>query len=170
MNKVKIILATAVVALTFSTSQLALANAIVVLKAEQAIFATAKAIALGKNLSAQLEPQAVRFDAMGKKLQALQQRFVADKDLMSSDELQTLQAEIQTLNGEYQGLQQYLANAKVGAEQEFLASMRPALDKVLRELIEKNNISLIINGQSVIYNSAGIDITAKVVELLNLEP
>ena len=170
MNKVKIILATAVVALTFSTSQLALANAIVVLKAEQAIFATAKAIALGKNLSAQLEPQAVRFDAMGKKLQALQQRFVADKDLMSSDELQTLQAEIQTLNGEYQGLQQYLANAKVGAEQEFLASMRPALDKVLREWIEKNNISLIINGQSVIYNSAGIDITPKVVELLNLEP
>jgi|TARA_B110000305_G_C19351160_1_gene594328 Skp family chaperone for outer membrane proteins len=170
MNKVKIILATAVFALTFSTSQLALANAIVVLKAEQAIFATAKAIALGKNLSAQLEPQAVRFDAMGKKLQALQQRFVADKDLMSSDELQTLQAEIQTLNGEYQGLQQYLANAKVGAEQEFLANMRPALDKVLRELIEKNNISLIINGQSVIYNSAGIDITPKVVELLNLEP
>jgi Skp family chaperone for outer membrane proteins len=170
MNKVKIILATAVFALTFSTSQLALANAIVVLKAEQAIFATAKAIALGQNLSAQLEPQAVRFDAMGKKLQALQQRFVADKDLMSSDELQTLQAEIQTLNGEYQGLQQYLANAKVGAEQEFLASMRPALDKVLRELIEKNNISLIINGQSVIYNSAGIDITPKVVELLNLEP
>jgi Skp family chaperone for outer membrane proteins len=170
MNKVKIILATAVFALTFSTSQLALANAIVVLKAEQAIFATAKAIALGKNLSAQLEPQAVRFDAMGKKLLALQQRFVADKDLMSSDELQTLQAEIQTLNGEYQGLQQYLANAKVGAEQEFLASMRPALDKVLRELIEKNNISLIINGQSVIYNSAGIDITPKVVELLNLEP
>ena len=49
MNKVKIILATAVFALTFSTSQLALANAIVVLKAEQAIFATAKAIALGKN-------------------------------------------------------------------------------------------------------------------------
>ena len=170
MNKVKIILATAVFALTFSTSQLALANAIVVLKAEQAIFATAKAIALGQTLSAQLEPQAVRFDAMGKKLQALQQRFVADKDLMSSDELQTLQAEIQTLNGEYQGLQQYLANAKVGAEQEFLASMRPALDKVLRELIEKNNISLIINGQSVIYNSAGIDITPKVVELLNLEP
>ena len=170
MNKVKIILATAVFALTFSTSQLALANAIVVLKAEQAIFATAKAITLGQNLSAQLEPQAVRFDAMGKKLQALQQRFVADKDLMSSDELQTLQAEIQTLNGEYQGLQQYLANAKVGAEQEFLASMRPALDKVLRELIEKNNISLIINGQSVIYNSAGIDITPKVVELLNLEP
>jgi len=170
MNKVKIILAIAVFALTFSTSQLALANAIVVLKAEQAIFATAKAIALGQNLSAQLEPQAVRFDAMGKKLQALQQRFVADKDLMSSDELQTLQAEIQTLNVEYQGLQQYLTNAKVGAEQEFLASMRPALDKVLRELIEKNNISLIINGQSVIYNSAGIDITPKVVELLNLEP
>ena len=48
--------------------------------------------------------------------------------------------------------------------------MRPALDKVLRQLIEENNISLIINAQSVIYNAAGIDITPKVVELLNLEP
>jgi Skp family chaperone for outer membrane proteins len=170
MNKVKIMLATAVLALTFSTSQLALANAIVVLKAEQAIFATAKAIALGQSLSAQLEPQAVRFEAMGKKLQALQQRFVADKDLMSSDELKALQTEIQALSNEHQQLQQYLTNAKVGAEQEFLASMRPALDKVLRQLIEENNISLIINGQSVIYNSEGIDITPKVVELLNLEP
>tara|TARA_B110000503_G_scaffold35257_1_gene57627 strand:+ start:609 stop:1121 length:513 start_codon:yes stop_codon:yes gene_type:complete len=170
MNKVKIMLATAVLALTFSTSQLALANAIVVLKAEQAIFATAKAIALGQSLSAQLEPQAVRFEAMGKKLQALQQRFVADKDLMSSDELKALETEIQALSNEHQQLQQYLTNAKVGAEQEFLASMRPALDKVLRQLIEENNISLIINGQSVIYNSEGIDITPKVVELLNLEP
>ena len=170
MNKVKIMLATAVLALTFSTSQLALANPIVVLKAEQAIFATAKAIALGQSLSAQLEPQAVRFEAMGKKLQALQQRFVADKDLMSSDELKALETEIQALSNEHQQLQQYLTNAKVGAEQEFLASMRPALDKVLRQLIEENNISLIINGQSVIYNSEGIDITPKVVELLNLEP
>jgi outer membrane protein len=58
----------------------------------------------------------------------------------------------------------------VQTEQEFLASMRPALDNVLRKLIEENEISLIINGQSVIYNAAGIDITGKVVELLNLEP
>ena len=48
--------------------------------------------------------------------------------------------------------------------------MRPALDKVLRQLIKANNISLIVNGQSVIYNSDAIDITSKVVELLNLEP
>jgi len=41
---------------------------------------------------------------------------------------------------------------------------------VLRQLIAKNNISLIVNGKSVIYNAAGIDITPKVVELLNLEP
>jgi len=65
---------------------------------------------------------------------------------------------------------QYLTNVKVKAEQEFLASMRPELDRVLRRLIEENNISLIINGQSVIYNTASIDITPKVIELLNLEP
>ncbi len=170
MDKVKLIFNTVAFVLCLSLPQWVLANAIVVLKVEQAIFATGKAIALGKSLSAKLEPQALRFDTIGKKLQATQQRMVADKDLMSSDEVQQLEADIQTLTIEFQQLQQYLKNAKAQAEQEFLASMRPALDKVLRQLIKANNISLIVNGQSVIYNSDAIDITPKVVELLNLEP
>jgi outer membrane protein len=107
---------------------------------------------------------------MGLELQALKQRFEADKDLMSSDEVKKITLEIQGLGNEYKQLKQYLANVKAQAEQEFLASMRPALDRVLRRLIEENNISLIINGQSVIYNTASIDITPKVIELLNLEP
>ena len=170
MNKVKKVLIAAAFVITLSAPQLAIAEAIVVLKAEQAIFATGKAIALGQQLSVQLKPQTTRYDAMGAELQALQQRFEADQDLMSSDEAGKLKAEIQALNAEYQQLQQYLSNMKAQAEQEFLVSMRPALDKVLRQLIAENNISLIINGQSVIYNAAGIDITPKVVELLNLEP
>jgi len=170
MNKVKKALAAATFAIALSAPQWAIAETIVVLKAEQAIFATEKAIALGQQLSAQLKPQTTRYDAMGLELQALQQRFEADKDLMSSDEAQKLKVEIQALNNEYQQLQRYLSNVKAQAEQEFLANMRPALDKVLRQLIAENNISLIINGQSVIYNAAGIDITPKVVELLNLEP
>lgn len=170
MNKMKKALTAAAFAITLSAPQWAIAETIVVLKAEQAIFATGKAIALGQQLSAQLKPQTTRYDAMGLELQALQQRFEADKDLMSSDEAQKLTIEIQALGAEYQQLQQYLTNVKARAEQEFLANTRPALDKVLRQLIAENNISLIINGQSVIYNAAGIDITPKVVELLNLEP
>jgi len=170
MNKVKKALTAAAFAITLSAPQWVIAEAIVVLKAEQAMFATEKAIALGQQLSAQLKPQTTRYDAMGLELQALRQRFEADQDLMSGDEAQKLKIEIQALNAEYQQLQQYLSNVKAQAEQNFLASMRPALDKVLRQLIAENNISLIINSQSVIYNAAGIDITPRVVELLNLEP
>tara|TARA_B110000495_G_C22840752_1_gene490358 strand:- start:21 stop:533 length:513 start_codon:yes stop_codon:yes gene_type:complete len=170
MNKVKKALTAAAFAITLSAPQWVIAEAIVVLKAEQAMFATEKAIALGQQLSAQLKPQTTRYDAMGLELQALRQRFEADQDLMSGDEAQKLKIEIQALNAEYQQLQQYLSNVKAQAEQNFLASMRPALDKVLRQLIAENNISLIINNQSVIYNAAGIDITPRVVELLNLEP
>ena len=170
MNKVKIMIVAAAFAVTLSTPQLAIANIIVVLKAKKAMFATEKAIALGQNLSAQLKPQTIRLDAMGQELQALQQRLEADKDIMSNDEVQKLQAEIQTVSVEYQKLKQYLSNVKLQVEQEFLANMRPVLDKVLRQLVEENDISLIINGQSAIYSAAGIDITSKVVELLNLEP
>ncbi|MGY8839260.1 MAG: OmpH family outer membrane protein [Pseudomonadales bacterium] len=170
MNKVKIMIVAAAFAVTLSTPQLAIANIIVVLKAKKAMFASEKAIALGQNLSAQLKPQTIRLDAMGQELQALQQRLEADKDIMSNDEVQKLQTEIQAVSIEYQKLKQYLSNVKLQVEQEFLANMRPVLDKVLRQLVEENDISLIINGQSAIYNAAGIDITSKVVELLNLEP
>lgn len=170
MNKVKKILTATAVVIALVGPQLAKAESIVVLKPEKAMFATDKAVALGQQLSAKLKPQAMRFEAMSKELQALQQRFEADKDLMSSDEVQKFQAKIQNLSVDYQQLQQYLSNSKLQAEQQFLSTMRPLLDKVLRQLIKENDISLIINGQSVIYNTAGIDVTAKVVELLNLEP
>ena len=170
MNKFPRILGSALLAMSLVVPALAHAETIVVLKPEQAMFATEKAIALGHQLSAELKPQTTRFDAMGVELQALQQRLQADKDLMSAAEVQALQGEIQALAAEYQQLQNYLSNTKLKIEQEFLAKMRPALDKILRQLIEENNISLIINGQSVIYNASGIDITPKVVELLNLEP
>ena len=170
MNKVERLLTAAAFAISLSAPQWAMAEAIVVLKAEQAMFATQKAIVLGQQLSSQLKPQTTRYDAMGQKLQALKQRVEADKDLMSSNEAQKITLEIQGLSNEYNQLKQYLTNVKAQAEQEFLASMRPALDRVLRRLIEENNISLIINGQSVIYNTASIDITPNVIELLNLEP
>ncbi len=170
MNKVERLFTAAALAIALSAPQWALAEAIVVLKAEQAMFATQKAIVLGQQLTAQLKPQTTRYDAMGQELQALKQRFEADKDLMSTDEAQKITLEIQGISNEYKQPKQYLSNVKVQAEQEFLASMRPALDRVLRRLIEENNISLIMNGQSVIYNTASIDITPNVIELLNLEP
>ena len=169
MNRIEKI----VIAMTFTVTllgpQLAIAQGIFVLKAEQAIFATQKALALGQQVSAQLKPQVVRFDSMGKELQALQQRLETDKDLMSDDEVLQIKTQIQNLNAEYQQLQQYLSNAKLQAEQNFLTSMRPALDKVLGQFIKDNNPSVIINGNSVIYNATSVDITSKVVELLNLE-
>ncbi|MCO4837432.1 MAG: OmpH family outer membrane protein [Oceanospirillaceae bacterium] len=170
MKKFKKLLVASVFFTSLVGPQLVIAEGVFVLKAEQAIFATQKALALGQQVSAQLKPQVVRFDAMGGQLQALQQRLEADKELMSDDEVLQMKTQIQNLNMEYQQLQQYLSNAKLQAEQNFLTSMRPALDKVLGQFIKDNAPALIINGNSVIYSVQSVDITPTVVELLNLEP
>jgi outer membrane protein len=170
MNKLARMVALISLAVALLVPQIVNAEAIVVLKPEQAMFATDKAIALGQQLSAQLKPQTSRLDDMVQELQALQQRLQADKDLLSSAEVEALENQIKILGNEHQQLNNYLANIKGQTEQEFLAKMRPVLDKVLRQLIEANAISLIINGQSTIYHTAAMDITSKVVELLNLEP
>jgi len=170
MNKLARMVVLISLAVALLVPQIVNAEAIVVLKPEQAMFATDKAIALGQQLSAQLKPQTSRLDDMVQELQALQQRLQADKDLLSSAEVEALENQIKILGNEHQQLNNYLANIKGQTEQEFLAKMRPVLDKVLRQLIEANAISLIINGESTIYHTAAMDITPKVVELLNLEP
>ncbi|WP_315982403.1 OmpH family outer membrane protein [Aliamphritea spongicola] len=45
--------------------------------------------------------------------------------------------------------------------------MRPRLDAVIRDMIEKGGYDVVINKQSTIYAKPELDITAKVVELLN---
>ena len=109
MNKMERLLTAAAFAFALSAPQWAVAEVIVVLKAEQAMFATQKAILLGQQLSAQLKPQTTRYDSMGLELQASKQRFEADKDLMSSDEAKKITLEIKGLNNEHKQLKQYLS-------------------------------------------------------------
>ncbi len=169
MNKMKQTIALFALAFGLLGSNVVHAEAIAVLNPEKAMFATQEAVELGQQLSERLQPQAARFEQMGQDLRALQARLETDKDLMTADEVQGLKNQIQNMNVELQQLQQYLNNSKLKAEQDFVAQMKPKLDRVLRQVIQENNISLIINGQSIIYNAPGVDITSKVVELLNLE-
>ena len=141
------------VALGISLSSLAAADKIAIFSPEKAIFDTQAAIQLGQQLSEQLQPQS--------------QRLEEDQALMSSEELQQLQQQINQQSQVFQQLNQYLNNAKLQTEQEFLQLMRPKLDEVLTKYIEANNISLILNRNAVVYVQDDIEITAAITALLD---
>ena len=150
-------------------SHMSVAQTVVAFSPEKAMFATQAAQQLGQQLNQQLAPQTQRLQELGVEIQALQQRHQQDQALMSGDEVQALEQEIQLQSQEYRKLQQYINNAKVQTEQKFLASMKPRLDAVLRTYIETNNVGLIVNSSAVIYAAQGVDVTAEIATLLDQE-
>ncbi len=150
-------------------SGLAVAQSVVTLSPEKAMFATQAAQQLGQQLNQQLAPQTKRLQDLGTEIQAMQQRHQQDQALMSAEEMQELEQQIQLQSQEYRKLQQYINNAKRQTEQQFLASMKPRLDAVLRGYIETNNIGLILNSSAVVYAGQGVDITSEIATLLDQE-
>lgn len=150
-------------------SSLTLAQNVVTFSPEKAMFGTQAAKQLGQQLSQQLAPQSQRLQELGAEVQAMQERHQQDQALMSAEELQELEQQIQLQSQEFRKLQQYIKNAKLQTEQQFLASMKPRLDAVLRTYIETNNIGLIINSSAVIYAGQGVDITNEIASLLDQE-
>ena len=165
----KLLMKASLLALTMFASTLALAQNVVTLSPEKAMFGTQAAKQLGQQLSQQLAPQSKRLQELGAEVQALQERHKQDQALMSAEELQQLEHQIQLQSQEFRKLQQYIKNAKLQTEQQFLASMKPRLDAVLRTYIETNNVGLIINSSSVIYAAQGVDITTEIATLLDQE-
>ena len=165
----KLLLQASVLLIALIASHLSMAQTVVAFSPEKAMFATQAAKQLGQQLNQQLAPQTQRLQDLGVELQALQQRHQQDQALMSGDEVQELETEIQIQSQEYRKLQQYINNAKVQTEQKFLASMKPRLDAVLRTYIETNNVGLIVNSSAVIYAVQGVDITAEIATLLDQE-
>ena len=165
----KLLMKASLLVVTMFASTLALAQNVVTLSPEKAMFGTQAAKQLGQQLSQQLAPQSQRLQELGAEVQALQERHKQDQALMSAEELQQLEQQIQLQSQEYRKLQQYINNAKVQTEQKFLASMKSRLDAVLRTYIETNNVGLIVNSSAVIYAAQGVDITAEVVTLLDQE-
>jgi outer membrane protein len=150
-------------------SNMVLAQNIAVFSPEKALFGTQAAQQLGQQLSQQLKPQSERLDAVAQELQELQKRYQEDQALLSSEEIQQLELQINQGTQEFQKLNQYLNNAKLQTEQEFLALMRPKLNAILSTYIETNNIALIVNNTAVVYVQDGIDITAAITALLDQE-
>ena len=68
---------------------------------------------------------------------------------------------------EYQRSGQALQQKRMQREQGFVNEMRPKLDKVIRSLIEKEGYDVVLAKQATLFAKKELDITARVVELLN---
>ncbi|WP_027858827.1 OmpH family outer membrane protein [Marinobacterium jannaschii] len=147
----------------------ALAEKVAVLGVDQAVRASKAAEAFRNQLRNELSAEEAEVAGLEKQAKAAQEKLAKNKGLVSDAEFKKLQLQFQKVFAQYQRKGQALQQKRAQKEQAFLLEMRPKLDKVIRGLIEKDGYDMIVNKQATLFAKKELDITPKVVELLNAQ-
>lgn len=155
-------------ALLLGFSSSAFADKVAALNVQQALLSSNAAESFRKEVDAEFKPQSERLRDLEQQVKKLQGELQnAHANGASQEELQQKNLQYQKLVTEFQRQGQELQLQHREREQAFLAKMRPRLDAVIRDLIDKGGYDMVINKSSTIFTKPELDITQKVVELLN---
>lgn len=143
------------------------AGGIVVLGLEQALLSSNAAKEFQKTVKKELSSQESEVVELEKQAKAAQEKLQKNRDLVSEAELKKMGMQFQKVFSQYQSKGKALQQARAEKEQAFIASMRPKLDVVIRDLIKQEDFDLIISKNATLYSKNTLDITPKVVEMLN---
>ncbi|MGH1461687.1 MAG: OmpH family outer membrane protein [Neptuniibacter sp.] len=153
--------------LTLGISFSVYAESIAVVDIQSALLTSNAAKQYQDSLKAEFAKDQQKVLDLEKQVKASQDKAAKSKDLVSAEELNKMKMQFQKVFAEYQRAGQALQQKKMQREQAFLQKMRPQLDKALKEVIAEGGYDLVISRQAAHYADKKLDITQKVVELLN---
>lgn len=144
-----------------------MAEKIVVLDAMQALRATEAAKKFDAGLKAELADKQAELLDLEKQAKAAKEKLDANRGLASPEQLKQLQEQFKKAFAEYQRRGKEMQQEGLQRQQAFLNEMRPKVDQVVNDLIKQEGYEIILNRSAISYAKPELDITAKVVELLN---
>ncbi|MCV6588106.1 MAG: OmpH family outer membrane protein [Marinobacterium sp.] len=144
-----------------------MAEKIAVLGVQEALLASQAAKAFREQMKKNLSGDAKQVAALEKEAKAARDKLKKNRDLASREELEKMQLQFQKVFTEFQKRAQLLQQKQTQQEQAFLKQMKPKLDKVIRGLIEKEGYDVVVAKQATLYAAKKVDITARVVKLLD---
>ncbi|WP_067866224.1 OmpH family outer membrane protein [Neptuniibacter marinus] len=143
------------------------AEKIAVLGVQQALLASSAAADFRGKLKSEFSKEEKSLLDLEKQVKAARDKVTKNKDLASAEELKKMKIQFQKVFAQYQRNGQALQQKRMEREQAFIQEMRPKLDKVIRELIEKEGYDVVLAKQATLFAKKEVDITPRVVELLN---
>lgn len=154
-------------ALTAAAQDAAAQLKIAVVNPDEAIGQCEEFKAFRNSLLEEFSDEQAAVQQLQKDIEALQQRVVDERDVMSETELRDVQKEVEnkSLDLEFRGKK---LQKDVGDRQnEFLQEMSPKFHAVVNDLIEIERYDVVFERRSVLYANVKHNITAKVTEKLN---
>ncbi|WP_372831645.1 OmpH family outer membrane protein [Pontibacterium sp.] len=162
----KLFKAAAFLLLTAASSQ-AMAEKVAVLGIQQAVLASEAAKQFDTKLKAEFADEQSQLVDLEKQAKAAKDKFDANRDLASPEQLKQLHNQFKKVFAEYQRRGKELQQKNMQRQQVFLGEMKPKLDVVLKQLIKSEGYDVILAKNATLYFKPELDITPKVVELLN---
>jgi Skp family chaperone for outer membrane proteins len=120
-------------------------------------------------LKVKFESENKKFIAIEENLKKQETELIAQKKVLSNDEykkkLDNLRSKVSELQKNKQESLNNIAKSRNKARQNLLQSVNPIIQKYM----EQNNIKIVVDKQSVVLGDKNLEITDKIIEILNQE-
>lgn len=140
---------------------------IVVLDPVRAILESDEGKVLIEAANKEMQPDSDQLRTDAEALQALQTKLQKDGEVMSDSDKRKAVKELESMQADLQFGSQKLQKVAQDKRQEILQALAPQYDKVLKDLIQVDQIDLIVQPNALQYANPKHDITKRVTEKLN---
>lgn len=140
---------------------------IVVLDSVRAILESDEAKILADAANKDMEAEQTELRDLAEQIQGLNTKLQTDGEVMSQTEKRKVQKDIEDMQIDLQFRGQKLQKEVQDRRQEILQALAPKFDKVLKDIIQVDQIDLILAPNALQYANSKHDITRRVTEKLN---
>lgn len=154
-------------AMLLAFSAQAMAGSVAVLGVEEALLGSSAAKSFREELKKEFADEEKQLVALEKQARDLRDKLQKNAGLASEEDIKQMRMQFQKAFAEYQRRGQELQQRRSERQQAFIAEMRPRLDKAIRELIEKEKYEVVVAKQATVYSANSVDLTPRLIELLN---
>jgi len=140
---------------------------IVVLDSVRAILESDEAKVLADAANKEMEAEQTQLRDIAEKMQEMNNKLQTDGEVMAASEKRKVQKDIEDMQIDLQFRSQKLQKEVQDKRQEILQALAPKFDKVLKDIIQVDQIDLIMAPNALQYANSKHDITRRVTEKLN---
>ena len=156
-------------ALAFFALPVAAADKIAVVDIQRVIFTSDVAKARQKELQAASEFVSLqaKYDSIAADVKALQKKIEAERDTMSQEQATENQKKMEYLRADYELVERKLRAEVQQLQGKIMEELQPKVQAALKELVEAEGVTLLLQREAVIVADPALDVTGKLLERLN---
>lgn len=164
---VRAVLSIAFFLLSWSTGLHAESIKIGVVNTEQILRESKPALEAHKKIDQEFLPRDAEIKAMGEQAKTMQDRLEEHGATMSDADRREMERELANLSRNYQRAQRQMREDLTVRQNEEYGVILDLIDRTINKVAEKENYDLILQLKDSVYRSQRIDITDKVIEMLD---